>query len=817
MIGAAASSAIAHALERPARSGALSFLGATLALVAGAAPAQHLSELQGRSRGGAVELHQAVLDARNDALALLVASHPDDRYVLPAALLRHRHGMRVAVLLATRGGGGQNSRGPETGDALERIRTLETEAGCSLLGADVWYLNRPDGGYRRTAEETYGEWGKAGTEADLVRLLRTIRPDLVLTTHHAEENHGHDLALVELLRNAVARAADPAVTSGDLPPHRVPRFAMGATSSPPPDALRLPFEVVDPVRGVTFRRLAYDVIARTHPSAGPLGPMEQLYEAELRLVPGLPGTSLGADLAAGLPSLCDEGRWPGSGSPAAFRTRVERDLPAALQDPETLVTVALAALRDLDALPTSGDADTQRRLHRRIEALERVVRIGCGVQVEVDAEPGAVAVPGEPLHLALRIHNADVRELTDVRIEALSGGTIDINVAPGEPVTGVPRTSTMHASLALTVPRDALRADGPGPFARDRYTPPIRLRVLFAIDGRAIPVPIDVPVDLRPPLEVEVVPPMLLLPNHRESLQFTVVVQRNSQFPIDDTVEVLGPAGYVVEGNRRRVELRLTRGDSLAFALRAPAGRKSGVDVLRIRVADQRIALPVHRVDVTIDPQLRVGLVRGRDDTLVSVLGIGGLGLRWSELSDADLAVRDLADFDTIVIDIRALRDRPRAHRQFRRLLDFASRPGRRLVVFYHKDTEYHPPGEGFVGAPFQPFQIGRGRVTRPDAPVRLLLPDHVLLTRPNRLLASDWDAWEQERGLYFPSVYADQYQAPIEIADPGQPPERSALLYARTGDGEFVYCALSLYRQLKKLHDGSVRLLANLLTPTPK
>jgi LmbE family N-acetylglucosaminyl deacetylase len=68
------------------------------------------------------------------------------------------HGYRIAVLLATRGGGGQNSLGPETGDALERIRTLETEAGCNLAGAATWYLNRPDGGYRRSADETFAEW-----------------------------------------------------------------------------------------------------------------------------------------------------------------------------------------------------------------------------------------------------------------------------------------------------------------------------------------------------------------------------------------------------------------------------------------------------------------------------------------------------------------------------------------------------------------------------------------------------------------------------------------------------------------------------------
>jgi hypothetical protein len=189
--------------------------------------------------------------------------------------------------------------------------------------------------------------------------------------------------------------------------------------------------------------------------------------------------------------------------------------------------------------------------------------------------------------------------------------------------------------------------------------------------------------------------------------------------------------------------------------------------------------------------------------------------LRWSALSDTDLAVRDLAEFSCIVVDFRALRDRPRARRGFRRLLEFCDQPGKRLLVFYHKDTEYAPPGEGFRGAPFEPFVIGRNRVTRADAPVTVLLPGHCLLNTPNRIDASDWDGWEQERCLYLPTVRADAYESLLAMNDPGFPEERNALLYARTkGGGEFVYCALALYRQLKKLHPGAVRLLANLLTP---
>ena len=61
------------------------------------------------------------------------------------------------------------------------------------------------------------------------------------------------------------------------------------------------------------------------------------------------------------------------------------------------------------------------------------------------------------------------------------------------------------------------------------------------------------------------------------------------------------------------------------------------------------------------------------------------------------------------------------------------------------------------------------------------------------------------------------QLEELLEIGDPGQPPERGALLYTRTGEGEYVYCALSLWQQLKKLHPGAVRLLANLLSPAPR
>jgi hypothetical protein len=42
--------------------------------------------------------------------------------------------------------------------------------------------------------------------------------------------------------------------------------------------------------------------------------------------------------------------------------------------------------------------------------------------------------------------------------------------------------------------------------------------------------------------------------------------------------------------------------------------------------------------------------------------------------------------------------------------------------------------------------------------------------------------------------------------------PHQGALLYTGYGRGDFVYCSLALYRQLRIGHAGAARLLVNLL-----
>ena len=796
---------------------------AAMLCLATVAVAQRWHDTCGRTPAGILAVRQAARDCAADSLVLLVASHPDDRYLLPSVWLRLAAGYRVAVLLATRGGGGQNSLGPETGDALERIRTLETEAGCALAGASVWYLNREDAGFCRSAEETYADWGREGTLRDLVRLLRQIRPDAVMTTHHAEEAHGHDLAIVDLLPKAVELAADAQYQVAG-PPHETPVLLLGGGSTVTADAVRIDADQLDPDRGAALRRTAYDILRGTHVSPGAPAALDAVFAPVLVFEPQKPAqVTATSPRPLGLPSVLDADRWPGPPERAKvldefFRRELPHLLPSAGRErSESPLAKVLSVLEELRGLRTAGEVattpnqDVLIRLGRRIAALEQLALALDLVQIEVEAPPGAAAIAGEDLACTVRLLTGR-GELPPLRAEGLDGVAVQLTPLG----LSAPPASSSLAEAIVRIPRIRKHVDPMAArFRADRFEPPVRIRFWVTLRGVEVPVVITVPVEQRAEVELSVVPRMLLLPHARTTVQFSVGVKRNSQFPVEWDLEVRGPADYAIAKDRHRVSLRDQRTDLFGFQVGAPRDRRTGVDELSIRFGGTTVSLPVHNIDVKVPPQLRVGVLRSLDDTLASVLGVGGLGLAWSELTDADIAAADLGAFDTIVVDIRALRDRPAVRNGFGRLLSFAKGAGHRLVIFYQKDVEFHPEGEAFRGAPFEPFHVGKNRVTRADAPVRVRMPRHVLMTEPNVIRPSDWDGWVQERALYLPGVYAEEYDQILEFGDPDQEVERGALLYARTGEGEYVYCALALWRQLKILHQGSVRILVNLLTPS--
>jgi hypothetical protein len=201
-----------------------------------------------------------------------------------------------------------------------------------------------------------------------------------------------------------------------------------------------------------------------------------------------------------------------------------------------------------------------------------------------------------------------------------------------------------------------------------------------------------------------------------------------------------------------------------------------------------------------------IGYVEGAGDRVPEALR--QLGLNTTMLSSDDLANRDLSRFQTIILGVRAyaVRDDLRAYNN--RLLEYVENGGT-LIVQYNTyeilDSQFGP----------YPFTIRRphDRVTKEEAPVKILDPSNRLFNFPNKITDRDFEGWVQERGLYFLGTWDSNYKPLLESNDPGEEPKQGGLVTAKYGKGTYVYTGYGFFRQLPAGVRGAYRLFANLVS----
>ena len=116
--------------------------------------------------------------------------------------------------------------------------------------------------------------------------------------------------------------------------------------------------------------------------------------------------------------------------------------------------------------------------------------------------------------------------------------------------------------------------------------------------------------------------------------------------------------------------------------------------------------------------------------------------------------------------------------------------------------------------APFPASMEGNVRVVDETAPITMLEPEHPVWSFPNRIVQADFDGWVQERNNYNVTSFDEARYVPLtEAHDPGEPESRGGMLYAKIGDGHYVYTAYSWFRQLPNGTPGAYRIFANLIS----
>jgi LmbE family N-acetylglucosaminyl deacetylase len=811
------------------------------ALMAGAVSTTVRGGEFGRSAG---ELAHDLDRLAQTGRVLYVAAHPDDENTRLLAYLANGRHLLAGYLSMTRGGGGQNLIGPEQGDLLDVIRTEELLAARGVDGAVQRFTRMRDFGYSKSAKETLAFWNHDEALADVVWVIRTFQPDVIVTRFDEQPpNHGHHSASAILAREAFTAAADaqrfPEQLRDGVTPWQADRLLRNLASwrqePAPKDAISLDVGAYDARLGVGYGELAARSRSQ-HRSQGFGVPGERGALVE-RFAP-VAGTRPAKDLFEGLElgwARFGERAAPLSQALAQARATLDRDRP------ELALAPLLAADRALDALP-----DVPRVRHAR-RSLERVVCGALGLFVRATA-PRPFAVPGSEVKVDVEIVQRRPGAVALRRV-AVGGGAAAPETGPL--VVGEKKVVAMNVTIppeaAISVPYWLVAEGAPGRQAvsdarlvgEPAQPPALTAEVELTIEDRVFRLSLPVvhvwtdpvlgermrPFLIVPPATVTPAREAVLLPNGggatvalrvkagRDDLRGEVVLPLPPGWRV---APVSVPVTLAKAGDETTVRFEVSAAAGAEEAEGAPAilvdGKRWSLREATVdypHIPPQLVLQPahVHLVPLALRlPEGTVGYVEGSGDSVAEDLA--HVGVRVEVLDDETLRSGDLSRFAAIVVGIRAYNTRDAVRAAHARLMEFVERGGT-LVTQYNTNNRLSPL-QGSLG-PF-PMEIGRDRITDENAAMVFTNPDHPALRAPNAIVAADFEGWVQERGIYFASSWDPRYEPLFSAADADEEPLKGGTLVARHGKGRFVYTGLAFFRQLPAGVPGAYRLFANLL-----
>ena len=788
---------------------------------------------------------------------LYVAAHPDDENTQLITFLARGRGYKTAYLSLTRGDGGQNVLGSEFGSALGLIRTQELLAARRIDGAQQFFTRALDFGYSKSAAETLRIWDHQQVLGDVVRVIRTFRPDVIITRFSPVPGgtHGHHTASAMLALEAFKLAGDAKAFPEQLQyvdpwqPKRILQNSRGE------GGLQMDISGDDPILGESFASIAGRSRAM-HKSQGFDGYQSgQSRPESFQLLDGEAATK---DIFDGVDTSWN--RFEGGAEVRQRAAQVLADFKA--EDPSASVPsllalrarlVALGTLRPrvsfrpnrLGALELFGPPDAA--WIEKLRDLDRIILQCAGVTVTTTTAEAEIVTDAAALSVR---HTATVSSKIPVRWVSVlypetNNRTLNAGILlrPG-------KTAVQTSSLLL---RDPLPSQ-PYWMRQPYWLPPraeggqpenpsaLPVTYLFEIGGQKIALP-DEPVQVLAAApedaqartrRLEVIPPVslrlsnpvqLFAPDSTRAIEVQVLAARPNT---SGTLSLDVPTGWKVQPSTQPFQLAAAGSSTkFVFNISAPAQASAANITARAfvkgaEVSTQRVEInyphipplllqpPAQLKAVALDLKIRgrnVGYISGAGDSVAEALE--QMGYKVTLLTGADLTPEKLRALDAVVIGVRAFNVRDDLADKMPALFAYVEGGGN-VIAQYNRPDKLKVQADKI--APFALTLSGQ-RVTDENAPVTLLAPDHPALNGPNKISAADFEGWVQERGVYFPSTWGPEFVPLLASNDAGEEPLRGGLLVARHGRGYFVYTGLAMFRQLPAGVPGAYRLFANLVS----
>jgi LmbE family N-acetylglucosaminyl deacetylase len=365
---------------------------------------------------GASGTWHALLKLATTASALHTTAHPDDEHGGVLTTLSRRDGARLALMTLNRGESGDNAIGSQLFDGLGLIRTEELLVSNEYYGVDRQYFTTViDYGFSKRLDEALEKWGRDNVLRDVVRVIRTERPFVLVSRFqgNSRDGHGNHQTAGLLTTEAFKAAGDPAVfpeqIAQGLRPWQPFKVYIGGTREDEPWNVRIDSGEYSPWLGDSYNNFARlglsfqrsQTSGRFSRSAGPS--YGYYTRAGSRLEPQAKEGGFFAGIDTSIPALF---RTVGAKAPAGvdpLLASIERSVKEAMaafrgSEPPAIVpmlTAGLVATREAIS-KSASEPEAVFLLRRKEEQFVEAINVALGIHFEAVAQPTGIAAPTGP-------------------------------------------------------------------------------------------------------------------------------------------------------------------------------------------------------------------------------------------------------------------------------------------------------------------------------------------------------------------------------------------------------------------------------------
>lgn len=776
---------------------------------------------------------------------LYIAAHPDDENTQLISYLANGMHLKTGYLSATRGDGGQNLIGTEIKESLGVIRTQELLAARSIDGGEQFFTRAIDFGYSKHPDETFNKWNRDQVLEDFVWVIRQFRPDVIVTRFNTQPGttHGHHTASAILAKEAFELSADASAYPDQLSmvdPWQVKKifwntstwfYARSKQTFNPDDFVKIDVGGYNASLGKSYTEISAKSRSQ-HKSQGfgRVGTRGSEYEYLEQW-----GGEETKDIFGGIDITWNRV----SGSEKIKNHIEEAIINFDPRVPTSILPDLLAAKKEIETL----NDDYWAKI--KLKEIDELIIALTGTFIEFKSDESTYTA-GDSISIELEIIN---RSNTEMQLSAVSFSRwndsylYDMDLSENQ-VTSLNYSLLLSKRVPISNPywleetpeSGMYKVTNPDLIGLAENPKVITAKATIKISDQFVNIETPVVFKTSDRVKGEVYAPLVIAPPIMVNLDRKALIYANTE-PKEVTLTVIAgksnqsglvklavPEGWSTEPTSYDFTLS-QKGEEQDFTFKLFPSSQPGIVSIKGLVQvdgedfDKGMQVinydhfpkqtmfpsePTKAVKLELKKQgNRIGYLMGAGDEVPFALEQMGYAVEL--LSKDDIDASYLKRFDAVMVGIRAFNTLDWLSYKNKELFEYTKNGGTVIVQYntYGTVTDELAP---------YPLQVSRDRVTVEEAEVRFINKKHEILNKPNKITSVDFDGWVQERGLYFPSEWDQNFETVISMNDPGEAAKDGSLLVAKYGKGYYVYTGISFFRELPAGVPGAFRLMANII-----